>query len=64
MEKGRVKMKKVLKLIDYPLVFSLIITIVFVFGILLMYSASSIVALKNDGYNSDFFFRLQLNTRF
>lgn len=48
MEKERVKMKKVLKLIDYPLVFSLIITIVF--RILMMYSASSIVAEKNYGY--------------
>ncbi|MGA4466880.1 FtsW/RodA/SpoVE family cell cycle protein [Bacillus bombysepticus] len=55
-------MKRVLKLIDYPLVLSLIITIVF--GILMMYSASSIVAVKNYGYSSDFFFRSQLNKLF
>ncbi|MGD6836602.1 FtsW/RodA/SpoVE family cell cycle protein [Bacillus thuringiensis] len=55
-------MKKVFKLLDYPLVFSLVITIVF--GILMMYSASSIVAVKNYGYDSDFFFRSQLNKLF
>ncbi|WP_179877786.1 hypothetical protein [Bacillus cereus] len=43
-------MKKVFKLLEYPLVFSLIITIVF--GILMMYSASAIVAVKNYGYSS------------
>lgn len=43
-------MKKVFKLLEYPLVFSLIITIVF--GILMMYSGSSIFAVKNYGYSS------------
>lgn len=43
-------MKKVFKLLEYPLLFSLIITIVL--GILLMYSASSIVAVENYGYSS------------
>lgn len=62
MEKERIEMKKVFKLLDYPLVFSLVITIVF--GILMMYSASSIVAVKNYGYDSDFFFRSQLNKLF
>lgn len=62
MEKERLKMKKALKLIDYPLVLALIITIIF--GILMMYSASSIVAVKNYGYSSDFFFRSQLNKLF
>ncbi|KIP24633.1 cell cycle family protein [Bacillus thuringiensis serovar morrisoni] len=55
-------MKKVLKLLDYPLVISLLVTIVF--GILMMYSVSSIVAFKNYGYSSDFFFRSQLNKLF
>ncbi|MEB9982055.1 hypothetical protein P4L25_33330, partial [Bacillus cereus] len=49
-EKERIEMKKVFKLLEYPLVFSLIITIVF--GILIMYSASSIVAVENYGYSS------------
>ncbi|MED2217124.1 FtsW/RodA/SpoVE family cell cycle protein, partial [Bacillus thuringiensis] len=35
-----------------------------VFGILMMYSASSIVAVKNYGYSSAFFFRSQLNKLF
>ncbi|MBG9721417.1 membrane protein [Bacillus mycoides] len=55
-------MKKVFKLLDYPLMFSLIVTIIF--GILMMYSASSIVAVKNYGYIGDFFFRSQLNKLF
>ncbi|MEW9183524.1 FtsW/RodA/SpoVE family cell cycle protein [Bacillus mycoides] len=55
-------MKKVFKLLDYPLVFSLIVTIIF--GILMMYSVSSIVAVKNYGYSGDFFFRSQLNKLF
>ncbi|PFJ19677.1 hypothetical protein COD67_05000 [Bacillus cereus] len=54
--------EKILKLIEYPLVLSLIITIVF--GILMMYSASSIVAVTNYDYSSDFFFRSQLNKLF
>ncbi|OUA92295.1 hypothetical protein BK704_33895 [[Bacillus thuringiensis] serovar konkukian] len=52
-------MKKVLKLIDYPFVLALIITIVF--GILMMYSVSSIVAVKNYDYSSELCFRSQLN---
>ncbi|PDZ04218.1 hypothetical protein CON03_19275 [Bacillus cereus] len=52
-------MKKVFKLLEYPLVFSLIITIVL--GILMMYSARSIVAVKNYGYSSELCFRSQLN---
>lgn len=55
-------MKKVLKLVDYPLAVSLIITVLF--GILMMYSASSIIAIKYYGYDSDFFFRSQLNKLF
>lgn len=52
-------MKKVFKLLEYPLVFLLIITIVF--RILMMYSASSIVAVKNYDYSSELCFRSQLN---
>ncbi|PDZ37888.1 hypothetical protein CN520_08340 [Bacillus cereus] len=52
-------MKKVFKLLEYPLVFSLIITIVF--RILMMYSASSIVAVKNYDYSSELCFRSQLD---
>ncbi|MEC2646899.1 FtsW/RodA/SpoVE family cell cycle protein, partial [Bacillus thuringiensis] len=55
-------MKKVLKLVDYSLAVSLIITVLF--GILMMYSASSIIAIKYYGYDSDFFFRSQLNKLF
>lgn len=62
MEKERIEMKKIFKLLDYPLVFSLIVTIIF--GIMMMYSASSIVAVKNYGYSGDFFFRSQLNKLF
>ncbi len=59
MEKERIEIKKVFKLLDYLLGFLLIITIVF--GILMMYSTSSIVAVKNYSYSSELFFRSQLN---
>ncbi|MBE7102711.1 FtsW/RodA/SpoVE family cell cycle protein [Bacillus cereus] len=55
-------MKKILKSIDYPLMLSLIIIVIL--GILMMFSASSIVAFKNYGYSSDYFFRSQLNKLF
>ncbi|MFE6106780.1 hypothetical protein ACIROS_09615 [Bacillus mobilis] len=59
MEKERLEIQKVFKLLDYLLVFLLIITIVF--RILMKYSTSSIVAVKNYGYSSELCFRSQLN---
>ncbi|PEC50872.1 hypothetical protein COE20_22275 [Bacillus cereus] len=50
MEKERLEIQEVFKLLDYLLVFLLFITIVF--RILVMYSTSSIVAVKNYGYSS------------
>ncbi|WP_338136001.1 FtsW/RodA/SpoVE family cell cycle protein [Bacillus thuringiensis] len=44
------------------MVVSLIITVLF--GILMMYSASSIIAIKHYGFDSDFFLRSQLNNLF
>lgn len=52
-------MKK-LTSIEYLLVLALVITVSF--GILMMYSASSIVAIKKYGYNSNYFFYSQLKT--
>lgn len=59
MEKERLEIQKVFKLLDYLLFFLLIITIVF--RILMKYSTSSIVAVKNYGYSSELCFRSQLN---
>ena len=52
-------MIKILKPIDYLLVCSLFVTCIV--GIIMMYSASSIVAVKNYGYSNDYFFRSQAN---
>lgn len=55
-------MIKILKPIDYILVCSLFVTCIV--GIIMMYSASSIVAVKNYGYSNDYFFRSQANIFF
>ncbi|MFD0770958.1 FtsW/RodA/SpoVE family cell cycle protein [Bacillus sp. CGMCC 1.60114] len=51
-------MKRVWKSIDYSLVLPLVI--VCVLGVIMVYSASSIVAITKYGYASDYFFRSQL----
>ncbi|WP_459502564.1 FtsW/RodA/SpoVE family cell cycle protein [Bacillus sp. C1] len=55
-------MKKTLKLLDYRLLLSLFI--ICTIGLIMLYSASSIVAVQHYGYNSDHFFRSQLTKFF
>ncbi|EOO27172.1 hypothetical protein IIU_05926 [Bacillus cereus VD133] len=55
-------MKILFKSLDYILVIALII--ITVFGIIMVYSASSIVAIQKYGYNSDYFFYSQLTNLF